>query len=229
MSNLNLSEAAATIAEPSRAAILMILLDGKQHPASELAYMARITPQTASFHLSKLLSLGLIVMEKHGRHRYFKLHANAAAFVEQLLLIAPPSQVKSFREASQAKSLKSARTCYDHFAGEFGVALTDSLLAHKIITETDTNSEFQLTSLGGQFFAELGIDLEMVSKQKRAFARKCLDWSERKYHLAGALGHSLVVQFHEMKWTETVKGSRAIKVTELGKQELFALLRMQMN
>lgn len=213
---LNLSEVASIIAEPSRAAILVALLDGRMHPASELAYMANIKPQTASFHLGKMLASNVILMEKQGRHHYYELNSNAAGLLETLMTIAPSTPVKSLKESNQAKAIKRARTCYDHFAGEFGVALTESLISQGYLLEG--KEEYQLTSDGINFFTRLGVDLKELRKVRRAFCKKCVDWSERKFHLAGSLGHGLVLKFHELKWVEPVVGTRAIKVTEQGKQ-----------
>jgi DNA-binding transcriptional ArsR family regulator len=215
----NLAQVASIISEPSRAAILVALLDGRLHPASELALMSGIKPQTGSFHLSKMMELQLISCEQSGRHRYYKLNPEVAPVLESLLSITPPVEVKSFKQASQTKAIKKARTCYDHFAGEFGVALTEALVMSSILSEGE--QEFFLTDKGYNFLNDFGINIEEIRKSKRSFSRKCLDWSERKYHLAGALGKAIVNRFYELKWVEPMTGSRAVKVTALGKAELL--------
>jgi DNA-binding transcriptional ArsR family regulator len=209
---------ASVIAEPSRAAMIAALMDGRLHPASELAYMAGIKPQTASFHLAKMSELKLVTMEKAGRHRYYKLNPDVAEVMESLLVISPPAEIKSFKHAAQTKAIKQARTCYDHFAGEFGVDLTDCLVTNGWILEGE--KDFLLTKKGEECFYQVGINISELRKKKRQFSRKCLDWSERKYHLAGSLGKSLVMMFHELKWIEPVKGSRAIKITNTGRKGL---------
>lgn len=211
----NLAQVVSVISDASRASILVALLDGRMHPASELALMAGIKPQTASFHLAKLIELDLVTCEKSGRHRYYKLNQEAAGILESLLNITPPSQVKSFKQASQAKAIKTARTCYDHFAGEFGVAFTDGLLERSLLVEGE--KEFIVTPAGKDLFFSFGINIDQLKNNKRSFSRKCLDWSERKFHLAGSLGHAFVEKFFELKWVEPLTGSRAVKVTEKGK------------
>jgi DNA-binding transcriptional ArsR family regulator len=213
--NINLAEIASIIAEPSRASILVALLDGRMHPASELAYMAKIKPQTASFHLAKLLSSSIILMEKQGRHRYFRLNPGAAGLLETLMSIAPLTPVKSLKEFTQAKAIKQARTCYDHFAGEFGVALTDSMVKSGYLLEHE--EDYQITQQGLQLFNDFGIDLAGLRMLRRSFAKKCIDWSERKFHLAGALGYGIVSRFQELNWVEPITGSRAIRITTAGK------------
>jgi DNA-binding transcriptional ArsR family regulator len=215
----NLAKVASAVSEPSRAAILVALLDGRLHPASELALMSGIKPQTGSFHLAKMMELNLISCEQSGRHRYYKLNPEVAPILESLLNMTPPSEVKSFKQASQTKAIKKARTCYDHFAGEFGVALTEALVNQSIITEGE--QDFILTDTGYDFLNEFGINIDDIRKSKRSFSRKCLDWSERKYHLAGALGKAIVNRFYELNWVEPLTGSRAVKVTALGKAELL--------
>lgn len=216
--NNNLAEVASIIADSSRASILVSLLDGRMHPASELAYMAGIKPQTASFHLAKMVENNMVTAQKQGRHRYYQLNPDAAGILETLLNISPPVQIKSLKQSIQVKQVKQARTCYDHFAGEFGVALTECMLEQNFIIDED--EEFKLTVKGTAFFQHFGIDLDSLQKKRRAFSRKCLDWSERKFHLAGALGQALVLKFEELHWTEGVKGSRAILVTDKGKTGL---------
>lgn len=191
--NPNMAEVAALLGETSRATILASMMDGRFHTASELAYMAAIKPQTASFHLAKLVEGKLIKVEKQGRHRYFQLaDEDIAQFLESFLAISPPPEVRSLKQSSQIKLLQDARTCYDHLAGKLGVQLTESMMNAGYIKLDD--KQFILTDEGTLFFTTFGIDLAALRK-RRSFSHACLDWSERRYHLAGALGSELLNQF----------------------------------
>jgi len=217
MANPNplLAESASLLADPSRAAILTAMLDGRFHTASELAYMAGIKQQTASFHLSKLQNGGLVKVEKHGRHRYYHLAGSEIAeILESLLTISRPPEIRSLRQSSQMKALKFGRTCYDHLAGELGVRITDSMQEAGYLHWED--QEWLVTKKGESFYSELGLDLSRLRKKRRSFSRACLDWSERKHHLAGALGSELTHMWFELGWIERVPSSRAVKLTERG-------------
>jgi DNA-binding transcriptional ArsR family regulator len=217
--NPNVAKVAALVSETSRAAILTVLLDGRLHPANELAYMAQIKPQTASFHLSKMVDSTIITVEKQGRHRYYGIrNPEIAQILETLLSIAPPIEIKSLKQASEDKAMRSARTCYDHLAGNLGVQLTDSLIKAGIIYEE--KNAFVVTDKGEEFFKTFRIDLEVVKKKRRSFAHKCLDWSERRYHLAGSLGTALLERLFDLKWVQRIPDTRAIKITSEGKKGL---------
>lgn len=208
-------EVASLIGEPSRIAILLSLLGGKSLPASELARAARITPQTASAHLSKLVEGGLLVHETYGRHRYYRLaRAEVAQALEALSVIARPKPVRSLRESDQVKAMRYARTCYDHLAGEIGVALTDRMLELQMLEEK--GKDFLLTDVGKNKLLELGVDIEPVDKSRRSFARQCLDWSERRHHLAGSLGAAVTKRLFELGWIERFQDNRAVRVTKNG-------------
>lgn len=223
--NPNMAEIAALLGETSRATILASMMDGRFHTASELAYMAAIKPQTASFHLAKLVEGKLIKVEKQGRHRYFQLAGeDIAQFLESFLAISPPPEVRSLKQSSQIKLLQDARTCYDHLAGKLGVQLTESMLKAGYLTLE--GKQFVLTDEGILFFTTFGIDLTALKRKRRSFSHACLDWSERRYHLAGALGSELLNQFFNLGWLLRVPSIRAIKVTEKGKigfKEVFHL------
>lgn len=223
--NPNMAEIAALLGETSRATILASMMDGRFHTASELAYMAAIKPQTASFHLAKLVEGKLIKVEKQGRHRYFQLAGeDIAQFLESFLAISPPPEVRSLKQSSQIKLLQDARTCYDHLAGKLGVQLTESMLKAGYLTLE--GKQFALTDEGILFFTTFGIDLTALKRKRRSFSHACLDWSERRYHLAGALGCELLNQFFNLGWLLRVPSIRAIKVTEKGKigfKEVFHL------
>ena len=206
---------ASLIGEPSRIAILLSLLGGKSLPASELARTARITPQTASAHLSKLVEGGLLVHEAYGRHRYYRLaHAEVAQALEALSVIARPKPVRSLRESDQVKAMRYARTCYDHLAGEIGVALTDRMLELQMLEEK--GKDFLLTDVGKNKLLGLGVDSEPRAKSRRSFARQCLDWSERRHHLAGSLGAAVTKRLFELGWIERFQDNRAVRVTKTG-------------
>lgn len=225
--NPNISQVASLIADPSRATILMCLMDGRTLPAGELARMAQITPQTASSHLSKLVEGGLLAMESFGRHRYYRLaNREVAQALEALTSISPVQKVRSLRESEQTKKLFFARTCYDHLAGEVGVALTESILELKLLTPDE--SDYKLTEKGKQFFKDFGIDMESWSKKRRHFARQCLDWSERRHHIAGALGAAIADRFFALGWIQRVPGNRSIQITETGKRGLFETFNLQL-
>ncbi|QSO49794.1 ArsR/SmtB family transcription factor [Alicyclobacillus mengziensis] len=195
--------------------MLMNLLGGKALPASELARAARVTPQTASSHLAKMVEGGLLVHESYGRHKYYRLaSAEVGQALEALNAIAPPKPVRSLRESDQSKALHFARTCYDHIAGEVGVALTDRMLALGIISE-DTR-DFVVTTGGAKWLRNFGIDLDEIRCGRRHFARQCLDWSERRHHMAGALGAAVTSRLFDMGWIDRIPGGRAIRVTEQG-------------
>lgn len=224
----NLVEVAALIGEPSRVAILMNLLSGKALPASELARSARITPQTASFHLAKLVEGGLLTSETYGRHKYYRLaSAEVAHALEALQTIASPKPVRSLRESDQLKALQYCRTCYDHLAGTVGVALTDRLLALSYMEES--GKDFVLSTEGKKRLHEFGVHVEGKPKNRRHFARQCLDWSERRHHLAGSLGASLTERLFELKWIERLPGGRAVRLTDAGRDGLFAEFGLQLT
>jgi len=215
--NPNVAEIASLLGEKSRATILTSLLDGRFHTASELAFMAAITPQTASFHLSKLVEGNLVNVEKHGRHRYFQLaNGEVARILESFLAISPPPEVRSLKQSSQVKLLQEARTCYDHLAGKLGVDLTESMLNAGYLKKEER--EFVVTPKGEQFFTDFGIDLSELKRKRRSFSHTCLDWSERHHHLAGALGQGLLTHFFDLGWIVRVPSIRAVKVTKIGKE-----------
>lgn len=217
MGTPNLVSVAALVGDPSRAAMLISLLGGRALPASELARIARVTPQTASSHLAKLVSGGLITGEIYGRHRYYKLASpDVADALEALNLIAPPQPIKSLRESVQFSAIRYARTCYDHLAGEVGVRFTHHLLELGMIEPTE--KEYVVTEQGHRAFRSFGVQVDELKNLRRSFARQCLDWSERRFHLAGGLGAALTDKMFELGWIERIPGGRAVRVTSTGVQ-----------
>jgi DNA-binding transcriptional ArsR family regulator len=215
----DLATVATLIGDPARAAMLAALLGGQVRPAGELAACARISPQTASSHLSKLVAGGLLRVTTAGRHRYYQLQGpEVGAALEALAAIAPQARVRSLRESEAARALRFARTCYDHLAGVVGVVVTQGLLDQGLLS-ADTQS-YRISAAGTAWFGRWGIDLAQLEKTRRSFAKPCLDWSERHYHLAGALGAALTQALFERGWLARVAGSRAVRVTEAGRNGL---------
>lgn len=209
------SEVASIISEHSRSTMLLTLLDGRKYTVSELANASKITPQTASFHLSKMIDKGIIKSEKLGRHKYLSLaNSEVARVLESFLSLTEERKPNSFREVSSSRDIHFARTCYDHLAGRLGVEVTHSLLDNKYIHDNGEN--FELTSQGENYIHSIGINLIQLRKKRRAFTCKCLDWSERRFHLSGALGNSILLHSLENNWIERIPSTRALKVTNSG-------------
>jgi DNA-binding transcriptional ArsR family regulator len=216
LADVDVAAPAALIGDPTRAAFLSALADGRSLPASELAQRAGVTASTASIQLAKLAAGGLVGVEQHGRHRYYRLGDPAiAAALESLAVIAPPRPAQSRREARTGFELQAARTCYDHLAGLLGVALFEALLREDVLT-----NGLEPTASGARRLHELGIDVDELAGGRRAFARRCLDWSERRHHLAGALGAALASRFFELGWIERTGSSRAVRLTDGGRRQL---------
>lgn len=215
----NLATITALIADPSRAAMLSALLSGISLPAGELAQCAKISPQTASTHLAKLVAGGLLSVTTAGRHRYFCLsNKQVAQALESLALIAPAQQARSLNEGLDMQAVHRARTCYDHLAGALGVALTQALIDKGLIQQHD--EAYEVTEPGECWLDAFGIDRLQLQNQRRIFAAICLDWSERRPHLAGALGAAIAQRLFELKWIRRVDRSRAVKVTDFGRSGL---------
>jgi len=221
----DISSVAALISEPARGRILLALLDGRSLPSTELAKRAGITRQTASSHLAKLTEGGLLQVIPQGRHRYYRIaNARVAELLESIARFAPrketcPPEPKSLIEI--------ARTCYNHLAGSLGVKITKAIVGQGLLREVGRN--YQLTKKGAQWFSDLGIDINGLRESGRVFARQCLDWSERRNHLAGALGSALAQHLFEVGWIEHVRESRAVRITELGRRELKRLLGVELR
>ncbi len=219
----NIARLAALIGDPARAMILMALMDGRALTARELSDTAGVTPQTASSHLKKLHEGNLVALEKHGRHRFYRLaSAHVGSAIEALGLLSqvgkPPRRATGPRDTA----MRRARTCYDHLAGELGVRICDRLIGRGFITEKER--DYSVTKAGASFFADLAIDLDAIRAQKRVFARQCLDWSERRYHMGGALGAAFYDCAVTNKWIRRRSGDRTVTITPPGQQDLGALL-----
>jgi DNA-binding transcriptional ArsR family regulator len=215
----NISYIAKLIAEPTRAIILDCLMNNQALPASELAYMAKVSHPTISSHLSKLVEGNLIIVEQHGRHRYYRLASHEVAEVfEKLGTIAPTVQVRSLRQSDQLKHVRYARTCYDHLAGKLGVKITEKLIDKEFITLED--EEYIVTQQGKMWFLNLGINIEEANTKRRVFAKPCLDWSERRYHISGWLGAAITNLLFEQGWITKAEKNRAVYLTETGIKSL---------
>ena len=220
-----IASAAWLIGDPARAQILVALFDVDGLPASALARCANISPQTASAHLGKLCAGGLLEVEKHGRHRYYRLTgAEVAQAVEALMVLAPRADAPR-ENALTLEPLGFARTCYDHLAGKLGVAVTDACLGRDWLRAA--GKDFELTPEGERGFRTFDIDTGALKMQRRGFARQCLDWTERRYHLAGALGAALTQSFFERRWLLQNEGSRVVHLTNEGRKGLSSSLAVR--
>lgn len=212
----NISATAFLIAEPSRAAMLMELMDGRALPAGELARASGITAQTASAHLAKLLEGGLVSVETQGRHRYYRLaHRHIAQTLEYLGAIHPAARPRSSMPGPRQRELRFCRCCYDHLAGQVGVAMTRALQNRDYLRAGD-NKQFVVTPAGAQWFAAIGLDVSSIKPTSRGLARQCLDWTERSYHVAGPLGSRLMGVMLEQGWLGRSGMPRALTVTPKG-------------
>jgi DNA-binding transcriptional ArsR family regulator len=215
----NIVHIAALIGDTARAEILTSLMGGRALTATELADAANITKQTVSGHLAKLVDAGLLAVEAQGRHRYFRLaDDDIAQLLESLMGIAFRTGAVRLRSSPREPALRKARVCYDHLAGELGVLVFDSLRERRALMLG--KEDLELTDAGRELFSKLGIDADALRSQRRAFCRTCLDWSERRHHLAGALGASLLARMIELGWARREKDSRVVSFTSSGERML---------
>lgn len=218
-----MAEIAALAGDPARANMLARLMDGRALTASELATVAGVSAQTASGHLAKLTASGLLSVTKQGRHRYYRLATpDVARMIEQIMVVAGDSRSVP-RRGSHQDAICAARTCYDHVAGRLGVGIADALVRRRHVVLTDESGE--VTKSGRRFFENIGIDPAGVPGQ-RPYCRPCLDWTERRPHLAGKLGAAMAKQFFDQGWLQRQPASRALAVTPAGRRvfrEVFDL------
>jgi DNA-binding transcriptional ArsR family regulator len=222
------AEVGSLVGEPARAAILLALMDGQALTASELARCAGVTPQTASSHLSRLVAARLLKVEKQGRHRYHRLATpEIAKMLEGIMQIASSdgSVPRKIVVGPRDDALRKARTCYDHFAGRLGVSITEALEAKGVIEFGDDSGV--VTSNGLTYLERIGIDLASPgARSTRPFCRPCLDWSERRPHVAGRLGKAICGHFFDRKLVRRLSGTRAIELTPNGRtalREMFGI------
>ena len=214
-----LAETAALVGDPARASMLMALMDGRALTASELARVAGITPQTASGHLSRLCTAGLLAIHRQGRHHYHRLASPAVAqMLESLMEVSQTNAAATRRTivtGPRDKAMRAARTCWDHLAGQLGVNLADSLTGSGYIELSSEGGA--VTEPGMAFLDKFGIDLDAAPRSGgHVFCRPCLDWSERRLHVGGTLGAALASRCFDLKWIRRTDGSRAVAVTPTG-------------
>lgn len=229
MNVASITRVASLIGEAGRIQMLTAMLDGKSHSASELALAAQVSPQTASSHLAKLAAGKLIVPERQGRQRLFRLQStDVAVAIEALGALAQKSTVPAMPE------IRFARTCYDHLAGVLSIAVRNELLRRDALRQR--GDAFLLTSTGERFLRTLDINAGPLRELRRSFARKCLDWTERHHHVGGAVGAAMLSSFLQRKWLAHTRGSRAVRLTHEGErafERVFSIraaaLRVQFN
>ncbi len=225
MYDVDLAAVGALLGNPSRAAMLDALMTGRALTATELARAADITPPTASEHLAKLRDGGLVEVVAQGRHRYHRLASpDVGAALESLSHIAPEKEVTTLRQSSRARSLAEARTCYDHVAGRCGVALHDGLLGRGWLTPAPGG--YAVSESGVEGLLGWGVDLAAARSARRGFARPCLDWTERREHLAGALAAALataLIEGPEPWFRRRADDHRGLRPTEVGRTRLAEL------
>jgi DNA-binding transcriptional ArsR family regulator len=209
--NAALAATAALIGDPARAAMLAALLDGRALSAGELAEAAGITPQTASAHLAKLAEAGLLTVAKQGRHRYHRLATPSVARLIEGLMEVSAAMPRRVVTGPRDAALRRARTCYDHLAGRLGVAVADALVAKGAIELSDEGGA--VTESGAGFLAGIGI---ARPARGRVWCRPCLDWSERRPHLAGSLGAAICTRCFDLGWVRRKAGGRALDITPVG-------------
>jgi DNA-binding transcriptional ArsR family regulator len=227
----------ALVADPGRAQILLALGDGRALPASVLADEAGVAASTASAHLSRLVNGGMLRVERHGRHRYFRLAGpEVADLIEALARISPPAPVRSLKQGSKAHAVRFARTCYDHLAGMLGTKLMEALLEHDVLAGGDGvfdpdsaradrlaapgfDVDYRLTPAGVRELKAFGVDFDSLPA-RRPLIRYCVDWSEQRHHLAGSLGAAIAARMIELGWVRRAQRSRALHISDDGYEGL---------
>jgi DNA-binding transcriptional ArsR family regulator len=224
----DLAAVAGLIANRARAAMLDRILDGDGHPAGDLARQAGVAPSTASGHLSELAAGGLVTVEEVGRQRRYRLaDSHVAEVLEALASIAPELPSTSLKQVTLAEQLREGRTCYDHLAGRLGVSVTEALVRRRALAATD--GHFELTQRGSRLLEGLGVDVAEARSKRRAFAPGCLDWTERRLHLAGSLGAAVTDRLLDVGWVVRRRGNRSVSVSPTGESELRARLGIKVG
>lgn len=209
----------ALIGDPARARLLIALVDGRALTATELANTIGVTKQTTSAHLAKLLGAHLIGVQSEGRHRYFRLAGReVAGLLEHLMSVASRTGLPAVRTGPASSEMRTARVCYDHLAGDFAVQIFENMERRQSFEHTEGG--MRLSRRGATLFEDLGIDVAALAKQRRTQCRTCLDWSERRQHLAGAAGAALFSRFLELGWARRARNSRVVIFSALGNLEL---------
>jgi DNA-binding transcriptional ArsR family regulator len=212
----NIATPAALIGDPTRAAMMLALFDGRAQPAGALAQAAGVTAQVASNHLAKLVAGGLLAVETEGRHRYYRLAgAPVAGALEALSALASPLRSIDPPRSRQARELRLARCCYDHLAGHLGVAVAATLEQRGHVTDA-RDKLLDISAAGHRWLEAIGVDSAALKPTRRGVARRCLDWTERRHHVAGPLGRALLNRFCDAGWILRAPASRALRVTHEG-------------
>jgi DNA-binding transcriptional ArsR family regulator len=215
----NIVGIASLIGDHARADVLTALMTGQALTATELAAVAGVTKQTISSHLAKLLDAQLVSVVSQGRHRYFRLaDDDVARLLEDLMGVAYRTGAVRVRASPREPALRKARVCYDHLAGELGVLIFDSFKKRNLLTSVDGN--LALTQRGQRYCRELGIDFQALARERRPLCRVCLDWSMRRYHLAGALGAAILDRCLELRWVRREAGSRVVSFSASGEKAM---------
>lgn len=221
--NNEISKISSIIGDPVRSVILWTLLDNRAYTAIELANIVETSPQNISIHLSKLLKADLVTVESQGRHKYYKLlNQEIASVIEGIANLVPKDRQQ--KVTNNDSEIKFCRTCYDHLAGKIGVEITVKLIEENYIVLDDKS--FLVTDKGEQFFTDFGIDITILKKQRRIFAKPCLDWSERKHHFLGSLATAFLNKMFELDWIRRIDNSRAILITANGQKGLYNKLKL---
>ena len=215
---------AQLIGEPIRANILWTLLDGRAYTASELAAAVDTSAPNCSMHLAKLIKADLLTVEAQGRHRYYTYSRPEVAYAVEALAALVPRPTRESAE-KEDPPIRTCRTCYDHLAGRVGVQLTESLVKHKFLLQHQ--KQFELTQKGSRWFEQQGIDTAVLQQQRRNFSRTCLDWTERRPHLAGSLGAALLKMMFDENWLRRIPHTRAVQVTPKGRKALSTELKLE--
>jgi DNA-binding transcriptional ArsR family regulator len=223
----NLVEVAALVGDTARATMLNALMGGQSLTATELAYCANVSRSTASGHLSKLVAARLLTVIRNRRFSYYRIASPLVAAMLESMKVVAAVEVPPRRQPRSASddALRFARSCYDHLAGQIGVAVADALVAMGHIVLSDEGGE--LTASGERFLAAFGADL--TPRTRRIFCQPCLDWSERRYHLKGLVGARILARLLELGWLKSVPGSRALKLTSAGRAGLSEVFRIEIN
>lgn len=225
--NETVSTTANLLGDPGRAAILLRLMNGTALPAGELAMIANVSPQTASEHLAKLLQGRLLIVERQGRHRYYRLASSQVADALESLLVLTAPQRHPDAKAAKASSgtLEHARTCYGHLAGWLGVRVAESLQERAFIKEYNAKT-YAVTPSGREWFEALKIKVPASTIAQKNLVRRCLDWTERRHHIAGTLGCAMYKRFRELRWLLPVRDTRVLRITLEGRAQFWKLLRI---
>ncbi|PKA40184.1 metalloregulator ArsR/SmtB family transcription factor [Rhizobium sullae] len=222
----DIAQIGALIGDPARANMLAALSGGRALTATELAAVGGITLQTASTHLAKLQTGGLLTQRKQGRHRYFTLADEATArLIESMMGFAASRGHLRHRMGPKEPALRKARICYDHLAGDYGVRMLDSLVASGAIDAL--GESLSVTSKGESQLKCIGVDISDLKSSRRPLCRSCLDWSERRAHLAGSLGKALLSNFFDKGWARRTAGSRSVIFSPEGERQFLSLFPLE--